>query len=101
MVFCLFSSYHVLSQPFTINDVELIQEGVVLACKDYNCLIENDFSAGHTIIFYGGKTKQKSGTTEWKYEGITIDINSPKLIIPNYCTKINETKFFRLLQCNQ
>lgn len=101
IVFCLFSSYHVLSQPFTQNDVDLIQEGIILACQNNDCLIQNDFSAGHTIIFYGGKTNQKSGTTEWKYEGITIDINSIKQEYPVYCKKIRETKYFRLLDCNQ
>lgn len=89
------------NQPFTEQDTKLIQEGITLACKTENCLINNDFSSGHTIIFYGGKTEQKGSKTNYEYKGIVIDINSPKLIIPNNCEKIKETTHFRLLKCNQ
>lgn len=101
VIFCLFSSYHILSQPFTEQDVALIKEGVALACEKNNCMIENNFSAGHTIIFYGGQTKQKAGTSSFVYENIVIDINSTKNKAPNNCEKIRETKYFRLFDCHQ
>jgi hypothetical protein len=101
MVFIVFTLFFSLTQPFTEKDIVLIQNGVNLACLKNDCWLENDFSVGHTIHYLGGKTKSHSGLTEYKYQGIVIDINSSKNIVPIQCDILEETRFFRLIECKQ
>ena len=101
IIFIVFALFFCLNQPFTEKDINLIQRGVDLACEQNDCWLENDFSVGHTVRYLGGKTNSYGGVTAYKYEGIIIDVNSPKNILPLNCNILEETRFFRLLDCNQ
>lgn len=99
IVMTFFFMQFIPTQPFTQQDISLIQEGVNLACLENNCEIQNDFSSGWVIKYYDGKTEQYAGTTPYEYKGIVIDINFNDL--PKHCEKIDSTKYFSLLRCKQ
>lgn len=97
IVFAVFLMQHAITQPFTMQDEALIQQGVKLACEKNDCWIQNDFSAGHTIKYFGGKTLQHSGVTSYDYNNIVIDIKRNQT--PNHCKKLATSTYFSLLEC--
>jgi len=87
----LFWSVTAINQFPKEDDVLLIKNGIELSPSH----IENDFSAGYVIRYYGGNPSCAGWLCEYKYEGIVINIVDTN----SNCVLLEKSTNLQLLKC--